>query len=166
MKLKAEIENEDYDIDIVRDGRDVTATVNGRTYQLDASQPEPNVYLLKNENRIFEISVSRLSNDNFQVRSHSNELEITVFDPKRLRGSNAESSSIDGKAEIRTAMPGKLVRIIAPAGTEVQKGDGVVVVEAMKMQNELRSPKDGVIQEIRFEEGATVNSGDILAVIE
>jgi len=58
------------------------------------------------------------------------------------------------------------VRVLAKVGAETKQGDGVIIVEAMKMQNEMKSPKDGVIKEIRFAEGATVNAGDILVVIE
>ena len=63
-------------------------------------------------------------------------------------------------------MPGKVVRILKAVGDEVAKGDGVIVVEAMKMQNEMKSPKDGVIKEIRVAESDTVGAGDILVVIE
>ena len=83
-----------------------------------------------------------------------------------MRGSGAGAGAIEGAAEIKTAMPGKIVRVLLDEGAEVQAGDGVIVVEAMKMQNEMKAPKDGVIKEIRFPEGATVNAGDVLAVIE
>ncbi|MBC7900992.1 MAG: biotin/lipoyl-binding protein [Saprospiraceae bacterium] len=63
-------------------------------------------------------------------------------------------------------MPGKVVRILVEKGAEVKKGEGVVVVEAMKMQNELKSPKDGIVKDIKIEEGATVSAGDILVWIE
>jgi len=63
-------------------------------------------------------------------------------------------------------MPGKVVRILLEAGSEVKKGDGVLVVEAMKMQNEMKSPKDGIVRELRSTEGSTVNAGDVLVVIE
>ena len=63
-------------------------------------------------------------------------------------------------------MPGKLVRILVEVGAEIKQGEGVLVVEAMKMQNEMKAPKDGIVKEIRFAEGATVNAGDILAIIE
>ena len=63
-------------------------------------------------------------------------------------------------------MPGKVVRILVEAGATVEQGDGILVVEAMKMQNELRSPKSGVVKELRAKEGATVGAGDILATIE
>jgi biotin carboxyl carrier protein len=63
-------------------------------------------------------------------------------------------------------MPGKVVRVHMEAGAAVAKGAGVVVVEAMKMQNEMKSPRDGVVVSIKVRPGDTVNAGDVLAVIE
>jgi biotin carboxyl carrier protein len=164
MKLQAELNNEKYDVEIRRDGDKVFATVDGRSYELEASEPEPNVFLLKHEGRIYEVYVS--PGQPSQVRIGSNEFEISIHDPKRLRGSGADHEHGEGLAEIRTAMPGKVVRILLKTGTEVKKGDGIIVVEAMKMQNEMKSPKDGIVKEIRASEGITVNAGDILAIIE
>jgi biotin carboxyl carrier protein len=100
------------------------------------------------------------------VRIGPTELEVKVIDPKRLRSAGAGHEDGDGLAEIKTAMPGKVVSLLLTVGSTVEKGDGVLVVEAMKMQNELKSPKDGVIKEIRVAEGAAVSAGDILATIE
>jgi biotin carboxyl carrier protein len=63
-------------------------------------------------------------------------------------------------------MPGKVVRILLSQGTAVEAGSGVLVVEAMKMQNEVKSPKKGTIQKILVTEGAAVNAGDVLAIVE
>ena len=63
-------------------------------------------------------------------------------------------------------MPGKVVRVQIEKGASVEKGAGVVVVEAMKMQNEMKSPRDGVVVSINVKPGDTVNAGDVLAVIE
>ena len=63
-------------------------------------------------------------------------------------------------------MPGKVVRVQIEAGTTVEKGAGIVVVEAMKMQNEMKSPRAGVVVSINVKPGDTVNAGDVLAVIE
>lgn len=168
MKLQAEIENEQYEIEIEREDEKVFAKVNGREYELEASQPEKDVFLLKFANKVFEIYITPRQNSDelFKVKLKDGEIEIALFDPKRLRGAGLGAGVADGIAEIKTAMPGKLVRILAEAGTEIKTGEGVLVVEAMKMQNEMKSPKDGVVKEVRFEEGATVNAGDVLAVIE
>lgn len=166
MKLQAEVNGERHEVEFVRDGDEVVATVDGRTYKVDAAEPEKNVFLLKIENSVNETIVSDVGGNAYRVRLGADEFSIKIVDPKRLRGSATDDTSGDGVSEIRTAMPGKVVRIIAPPGTEVTKGDPVIVVEAMKMQNEMKSPKDGIVKEIRAGEGSTVNAGDILAVIE
>jgi biotin carboxyl carrier protein len=168
MKLIAELNHEKHDIEIKRDGDKIYAEIDGRSYELEASEPEPNVYLLKNEGKIYEIFVSPRSNlsEPFHVRVKSSEFEVNIIDPKRLRSASAGAEHGEGLAEIKTAMPGKVVRVLVEQGAEIKTGEGVIVVEAMKMQNEIKSPKDGVVKEIRFAEGATVNAGDILAIIE
>jgi len=72
----------------------------------------------------------------------------------------------EGPKRITAPMPGKVVRVVAPPGTRVEAGQGVIVIEAMKMQNELKSPKKGTVQRIVASEGAAVNAGDTLAIIE
>jgi biotin carboxyl carrier protein len=164
MKLIAELNNEKHDVEFKRDGEKISASVDGREYALEASEVEPNVYLLKHENRIFQIYVLPGASSVTTLGNHS--FEIKISDPKRLRGAGAAAGAADGTIEIKTAMPGKVVRVVAEQGAEIKQGESVLVVEAMKMQNEMKSPKDGVVKEIRVAEGATVNAGDVLAVIE
>ncbi len=168
MKLITEINDEKQEILLVQKGEKVFAEIDGRTYELEASEPESNIYLLKYDNKIFEVFISpdEKPNEPFQVNLANQHFEIKISDPKRLRGTTTGNGEIEGIAEIKTAMPGKVVRVLVEQGAAVQTGDGIIVVEAMKMQNEMKSPKDGVIKEIRFSEGATVNAGDVLAVIE
>ncbi len=162
MKLQAELNGEKHELEITRDGEKVFARIDEREYELEASEVEPNVYLLKHANRVFQVYVA----PNGIVNVGKHQLEINLTDPKRLRGSGASDANLEGISEIKTAMPGKLVRILTEIGAEIKQGEGVLVVEAMKMQNEMKAPKDGIIKEIRFVEGATVNAGDILAIIE
>jgi biotin carboxyl carrier protein len=168
MKLQAETGDEKHEIEIKHAAGKVFASVGGREYELEVSEPEPNVYLLKNEGKIFEAFVSpqQKAGDPFQVQIGRHSLDIKLIDPKRLRGTVDNAEHGDGAAEIRTAMPGKVVRILVERGAAIEKGDGVLVVEAMKMQNELKSPKAGTVKDIRVEEGSTVAAGDVLAVIE
>lgn len=63
-------------------------------------------------------------------------------------------------------MPGKVVRVLANQGDSIRSGNGILVIEAMKMQNEVRSPKDGTVKELHAREGMNVNAGDVLAVLE
>lgn len=168
MKLQAEIGDDKHNIEIKHADGKVFASVDGREYELEVSEPEPNVYLIKNRGKIFEAFVPprRKAGDPFQVQIGPHSLDIKLFDPKRLRGSSPDAENDEGVAEIRTAMPGKVVRILVEKGAAIEKGDGVLVVEAMKMQNELKSPKAGTVKAIRVDEGATVAAGDVLAIIE
>jgi biotin carboxyl carrier protein len=168
MKLFAELDKSKHEINIRRDGEKVFARIDDREYELEASQPEPDVFLLRHKNRIYEffISPNSRAGEPLQVASRTLSYEVKLTDPKRLRGSAASAGQTDGIVEIRTQMPGKVVRVYVKAGDAVNEGDGVLVVEAMKMQNEMKSPKAGTVKAIHFAEGATVNSGDVLAIIE
>lgn len=167
MKLQAEINDQKSDVEIVRDDGGVFARVDDREYQLEVSEPEKGIFLIKHEGKVFEVSVDpRAADGTNRVSLKDRAYDVTVLDPKRLRGSGADSADASGKAEIKTAMPGKIVRVLKAVGDKVSKGEGVIVVEAMKMQNEMKSPKDGSITEIRSEAGSTVAAGDVLVVIE
>jgi biotin carboxyl carrier protein len=89
-----------------------------------------------------------------------------VRDPRSLRSRKAAAGAGEGPQKIVAPMPGKIVRILAAAGTEVEAKQGIVVVEAMKMQNEMKSAKKGTVKQVLVEEGATVNAGDVLAIVE
>jgi biotin carboxyl carrier protein len=167
MKLKANIGGETVDVEVVRDGDHVTAKVGDREYTIEVAEPEANVYALRDGAKLTEVFVSPTKpGASAIVTVGGKEVEFDLIDPKRLRGSGIDAEHAGGTAEIKTAMPGQLVRILVEVGAEVKKGDGILVVEAMKMQNEMKSPKDGIVKELRSTEGSTVNAGDILAVIE
>jgi len=90
---------------------------------------------------------------------------VEVRDPRSLRG-RVRAGDEHGPKKIVAPMPGKVVRLLVREGAEVEPGAGVAVVEAMKMQNEIKSPKKGTIQKILVSEGAAVNAGDVLAIVE
>lgn len=165
MKFQSQIGENTSTVEIKRDGARVFARVDDREYELEASEPEPNVYLLKHEGRVYEAFVGKGADGVMSVEINNTQFDVRLIDSKKLRGAGAAAAA-DGVAEIKTAMPGKVVRVIVAAGDEVKKGDGILVVEAMKMQNELKSPKDGIVKSINAAEGKTVAAGDVLAVIE
>jgi biotin carboxyl carrier protein len=168
MKLLAEIGDDNHEIEFRSEGGVVEAMIDGEPFDAEISRPEPNVYLIKREGRIFEAFVHPGSRPDqpATISINGRDYQIMLIDPKRLRAAGSLADQTDGLAEIRTAMPGKVVRILLEIGSEVEKGDGVLIVEAMKMQNELKSPKSGNVREIRVGEGDTVSAGDILATIE
>ena len=91
---------------------------------------------------------------------------VEVRDPRALRSRLRGESGSDGPKKIVAPMPGKVVRILAPVGTDVEHGQGVIVIEAMKMQNELKSPKKGTVRKLNVVEGAAVEAGQALAEVE
>ncbi len=168
MKFQAELNGEKHEVEVRREGEKAFAVVDGREYELDVAEPEAGVYLFNHNGKVTEIFVSPRPGRPYdlEVQTRGGSFDVHLIDPKRLHGSAGEADHADGAAEIRTAMPGKVVRLLVEAGADVQKGEGVVVVEAMKMQNELKAPKAGTVKEIRVAEGSTVGPGEVLVVIE
>ncbi|HYY56381.1 MAG TPA: biotin/lipoyl-containing protein [Pyrinomonadaceae bacterium] len=168
MRLTAEIENEKHALDIKREGGRVVAEVDGRLYELSLREPEAGVYLLIADGRVYECRTERDRPSRGLLRVHTGNHAYTVkiIDPKRLRAGQSAGAQEDGAAQIVAPMPGKVVRVLVEEGAMVEAGQGVVVVEAMKMQNEMKSPRAGRVVELHARPGATVNAGDVLAVIE
>ncbi|MEJ7578287.1 MAG: biotin/lipoyl-containing protein [Pyrinomonadaceae bacterium] len=168
MKLAAEINDQKHALDIRREGDFVVALVDERRYELEAREVERGVHLLIADNRVYECRVENTAEANGAVRVEigGSSYEIVLSDPKRLRAARSAGAEQGGRAVLKATMPGKIVRVLVEAGAEVEAGAGVIVVEAMKMQNELKSPKSGRVVEITAQEGATVNAGEVLAVIE
>jgi biotin carboxyl carrier protein len=166
MKLTAEIDGQSYALDMRRDGARVEATVEGRRYELDVRETEAGEFLLLADGRVYECRAGARGGGACEVQIGDEIFSVTLFDPKRLRGARGAGAEASGRAQVAASMPGKVVRVLVAAGATVEAGDGLIVVEAMKMQNELKSPKSGTVIEVRAEAGATVNAGDVLVVVE
>jgi biotin carboxyl carrier protein len=167
MKLTAEIEGDELTVEVRREGARVTAGIGGRAYALEARETEPGAYLFVLEGRVYECRVETAdARGAARVRVGGREFEVSLFDPRRLRAAGARGAQSQGRAVVVASMPGKIVRVLVEEGEAVEAGAGLVVVEAMKMQNELKSPKGGTVVELRARAGATVNAGDVLVVVE
>jgi biotin carboxyl carrier protein len=168
MKLTAEIEDEKQALDIKRDGGRVVAYVEGRRYELELREPEAGVCLLIADGHVYECRVERDAAQPALVHVHTGNRDyaIKLVDPKRLRAGQSAGAQGDGAAQVVAPMPGKIVRVLVEQGESIEAGQGIVVVEAMKMQNEMKSPRAGRVVELQATLGATVNAGDVLAVIE
>src|SRR5256714_2591926 len=171
MKLNAEIAGESVALEVRREGVRVVAEVGGRRYEVEARRVGDGEYLLLGGGRVYECRVGAAGGaaggrGRLSVAVGAREYAVTLTDPKHLRGARAAGGHDAGRAQVSAPMPGKVVRVLVERGQEVEAGAGLVVVEAMKMQNELKSPRAGTVVELRAEPGATVNAGELLAVIE
>jgi biotin carboxyl carrier protein len=141
--------------------------VNGEEIEggFDAQSPERDIISIIAGSESYEVRRDGFGTD-MQVSVGEQRFTVDVRDPRSLKARRAKAGATNGPKKITAPMPGKVVRIISPVGTEVEAGQAVIVIEAMKMQNELKSPKKGVVKKIMAAEGATVNAGDALAVVE
>jgi biotin carboxyl carrier protein len=128
-------------------------------FELQAT--EPGSYWVRLGHNSYRVTLG----PNGQLSVNGSPFQMEVFDPRNLR-TTGRGASKDGRQEIQSPMPGKVIRILAAVGDTVEEGQGLVVVEAMKMQNEMKSPKAGKVQEVRTRADATVAAGEVLLVIE
>ncbi|MDX6611664.1 MAG: hypothetical protein QOD75_850 [Blastocatellia bacterium] len=168
MKLKAEIAGADHLLELRRDGARIVAKVDDRDYDLQAHPGATGVYLIHLGERVFECRVRSVdaSAGLSEVHVGQEEFQVTLTDPRRLSHASVSGTLAAGRAAVIAPMPGRVVRVLVEIGTQVEAGAGLIVVEAMKMQNELKSPKAGVVTAVNTETGAAVNAGDTLVVIE
>jgi biotin carboxyl carrier protein len=100
-----------------------------------------------------------------EVSVNGRVFHVDVFDPRELRGRRSAADDT-GPQAITAAMPGRVIRVLVEIGQEVAAGEGLIVVEAMKMQNEMKAPRAGHVAAVKTVAGTTVSAGDVLLVIE
>ena len=168
MKLTAHIDKESHQIQIEETGDSMVARIDDRSYQLSARLGGGGKYILINDGSVYDCFVEKIATPPESVKVHvrNRTFDTTIGDPRRLSAALGPSGHTgDGTAQISSPMAGKVVRVLVEQGASVVAGDPIVVVEAMKMQNEMKSPVNGIVKELRTNEGATVNAGEVLAVI-
>ena len=168
IKLQAEMDSANYRLGLRREGRLVSAEVDGRAYELEVHSQNEGEILIRNGNVIYRCRVAKSDQKTqaLNVDLRGRQYAVQLIDPKRLSAQQTSGTHDHGSAQIIAAMPGKVVRLLVEVGAQVEAGAGIVVVEAMKMQNEMKAPKAGVVISLNAEPGGTVNAGDVLAEIE
>jgi biotin carboxyl carrier protein len=139
--------------------------LDGREIKLDAVLARRDVLSILIDGKAYEVKRERTATD-MHLWVGPVRYAAELRDPRSLRARKAAGADDHGAKKLVAAMPGKIVRILTPEKSEVEAGQGILVVEAMKMQNEMKSPKKGVVQKILAAEGAAVNAGDVLAIVE
>ena len=164
MTYDIAIDGKSYRLDLNRaDGR-WSCRVDGREVEVDAVLARPDVLSLRIGNQAYEVKCERVAGD-MHLWVGSARFAAEVRDPRSLRG-RVRAVDDHGPKKLIAPMPGKIVRVLVSQGAEVEAGTGVLVVEAMKMQNEIKSPKKGIVQKSLVAEGAAVNAGDVLLIVE
>jgi biotin carboxyl carrier protein len=125
---------------------------------------EPGVYSILTNGRSHELKVVP-GPSGFYVDLEGHRSVVEVRDPRAF-SRKGRAGVGEGRQTVSSPMPGKVVRVLVKVGDEVQAGDGLVVVEAMKMQNEMKSPKAGRVTQVSAKEGDTVSAGEVMIAIE
>jgi biotin carboxyl carrier protein len=139
--------------------------LDGQSLQIDAVLPRRDVLSVIIEGKAYEIKRERTATD-LHLWVGPVRYGATLSDPRSLQSRRAPGSGEEGPRKLVAPMPGKVVRVLLTEGAEVDAGQGVVVVEAMKMQNEVKSPKKGTVRRLVAAVGANVNAGEVLAVVD
>ena len=169
MHYVAIFEGEERDVEITEVSPDqFRIEFDGKVFEVDAKAVSESTLSLVAQDASYNIEseVAADGSQNLLIRGSLLNVEVLDLRTHRLRKALESAGGIDGPVEIRAPMPGKIVAVLVKEGDEVQEGQGVVVVEAMKMENELKAPKAGVITELRAVEGTPVDGGATLCMIE
>jgi biotin carboxyl carrier protein len=141
----------------------VTFTVDGRVVEADAIRISPGVYSILLGGRSLELTIEETSGG-MLWHANGREFQMEIIDPRSWRGGHGAGIELEGRQRLVAPMPGKIVRVLVATGEQVKAGQGLLVIEAMKMQNEIRAPKSGIVEKLA-REGQTVNAGEILAIV-
>jgi biotin carboxyl carrier protein len=137
-------------------------TVDGVEHQIDVEESSPGVYSVKIDEKQVTVSIE----ENSGQASQAGALQKTRAPGVTASGRSATTACTAGDVQVTSPMPGNVLSIIASQGAQVKYGDPVIILEAMKMKNEIPAPVNGIIREIRVKEGDTVDSEDIIAIIQ
>ncbi len=165
MIYEVDIAGKLHKLELLREGSQWRCKLDGGDVAVDAVPTRENVLSLLIGGKSYEVKEEIIGAE-ANIVVGNQRFPAAVRDPRSLRSRRGSAAGTEGVKKINAPMPGKVVRILAPAGTEVEAGQGVIVIEAMKMQNELKSPKKGVVKKLNVAEGAAVDAGQALAEVE
>lgn len=140
-------------------------TEEGSGTTADVAEIAPNIFSVLLSGRSHEVYVTPSPAGQLQLQTGGLEFLAEVFDPRSWRGRRHSGAEAEGRQQVVAPMPGKVVRLLVKEGDKVDTGQGLLVVEAMKMQNEIRSPKSGTVEGVLVAEGQAVNAGEVLCVV-
>ena len=140
--------------------------MDGRTVHVDAVRSGPTIYSVIEDGQQFEAMVDEKGAHGFDVLVAGRVFHLESIDERTKLLAQSAAPVATGPQTVAAEMPGKVVKVAVPAGEAVREGQGVVVLEAMKMENEITSPIAGRVKEIVVSEGQTVEAGAVLFVVE
>ncbi|PYT06817.1 MAG: acetyl-CoA carboxylase biotin carboxyl carrier protein subunit [Acidobacteria bacterium] len=163
-RIEAEIEGQMHEIAFEPAGEKLRVLVDGREHVVDARAVDGFFYSLLVGQRSYEVTVEDLA-QGFRVQVGTEAVEVLLLDPLRpIRQRSGTARS--GQAKVRSVMPGKITAVLVRPGESVGQGQPLLVIEAMKMENELLAPFAGKVTDVLVSAGSAVEAGADLVVLE
>ncbi len=153
-------------VELQKDGASYKVSLDGVLVDADVILAAPHAVSVILNGAAFEIQIAPSLDGAYKLQTGPHEFQAEVRDLRAWHGRKHGALEVEGRQQILAPMPGKVIRLLVKVGDEVEAGQGLVVVEAMKMQNEIRSPKKGKVERLQAKEGQPVNAGDVLAWVE
>jgi biotin carboxyl carrier protein len=164
VQLASSSEKKTRVVELEREAAGWRATLDGRPVAVDAAEIAPNTVSILLDGQCFEFNVTPSPDGKLKLQAGEQEFTAEILDPRVWSGRHGHVEA-EGRQQIVAPMPGKVVRLLVKEGDHVEGGQGLLVVEAMKMQNEIRSPKSGTVERVLAREGQPVNAGEVLCVV-
>ena len=155
MNFEIELGGKKHRVETATRGGREQWSIDGRALEADAVEVSTGVYSILVDGKSFEVRVEPFAGK-LRVSTSGREIEASVRDPREWQRRGHSGAETEGRQQIVAPMPGKVVRLLVATGDVVQAGQGIVVVEAMKMQNVLRAEQDGKVKKIHATAGATL----------
>src|SRR5215470_5500539 len=167
MAYIARLGDKTYTVEIEEVGKSLyRLVVDGSDFLVDGKKTGFTNYSLIVDNRSFEVEVD-VKEDEYRVLVDGRNYHIDLVDERRVRLGGLQSGiQLQGRQSVSVPMPGKIIAVLVSEGDIVEKGQGLVIVEAMKMENEVRCPINGEVKEVKVKAGDAVEAGAVLAIVE
>jgi biotin carboxyl carrier protein len=167
MAFIARLGEQSYSVEIEEIGKSLyRVAIDGNEFLVDGKKTGRTNYSLIVDNRSFEIEVDS-AEDEYWVLVDGRNYHVQLVDERRVRvGGDQSDLQLRGRQKVSVPMPGKVIEVLVAEGDSVERGQGLVIVEAMKMENEVRSPTAGEVKEIKVKPGDAVEGGAVLVIVE
>lgn len=162
MKYMTIVNNKQFEVEILKDG---TVLVNGKVHEVDFLSLQESLYSIIQNDKSYEIAIEE-DHGTYELLLAGRLYEATVLDQRALLMAQRKGGLVAGSGEINSPMPGLIVDVLVQVGDDVKQGQTVVILESMKMQNELKAPRDGRIQTVNCKAGQSVEKGNLLVIIK
>ncbi len=168
MKFYVDVDGRTFELEFQEEGGLLRAVVEGKTLTLDLRKVSPpSLYSLLIDHKSYEVLVEARG-DAYDILIGAEMFHLTVQDEwaRRLANIQRKNQVTAGLLAITAPMPGAVVAVEVTVGQEVQRGQGLVILSAMKMENEIKAPRAGRITSVDVRAGQTVEQGRTLVVLE